>query len=200
MAEAPAANTTLTDPRWTRLMGEGLACSCGERHVGLFPIDMLAPIGWPGARDYEPDEALRMDGTFLSANLSVIDGKYFAVRMGLPLPIQGAPQYALVFTVWAALNRPDFEGYLAAMKSGEMNPRARAPARLVNRLGGFPDTAGLTGLAAQLPNSLPMYLTDRQQEDGRQNPIIEQQRDGITLDRLFEIYAEYDHDMRASLT
>ena len=74
----------LNDPRWKAFNERGFACACGERHAGLFPINIHHPIGWPGANDYAPDDALRLDGNFLSANFCVWDGKYFAMRMRLP--------------------------------------------------------------------------------------------------------------------
>ncbi|HEX5006221.1 MAG TPA: DUF2199 domain-containing protein, partial [Hyphomonadaceae bacterium] len=104
------AISVLEDPRWQTFNTQGFACSCGDRHIGLFPIHIHHPIGWPGPKDYEPDSALRLDGNFLSGNYCVWEGKYFSMRMRLPLQIRGAEPAAFMFTVWASLNRADFEG------------------------------------------------------------------------------------------
>ncbi len=191
------AASLLDDPRWRAFNGQGFACTCRERHVGLFPIHIHHPIGWPGPKEYESDTALRLDGNFLSANYCVWDGKYFSMRMRLPLQIQGAAPAAFMFTVWASLNRPDFEGYIDAVQNKRLNPAARAPARLVNRLNGFVDTFKLMGTAfQQADGGPPLLLIHGPQPDNSNNDLIEQQRQGIGLDRMFELFAAYGHDMR----
>ena len=85
-----AAPNTADDPRWLEFNRAGFECSCGQRHVGLFPINMLVPVGWTGGRDYAPDDALDLTGNFLSENFCVWQGQYYAMRMRLPLQIQGA--------------------------------------------------------------------------------------------------------------
>jgi hypothetical protein len=193
--------SVLDDPRWKTFNAHGFACSCGERHVGLFPIHMQHPIGWPGSTNYEPDGALRLDGNFLSANYCVWEGKYFSMRMRLPIQIRGAQPAAFMYTAWASLNRPDFEGYLDAVRNKRLSNTSRAQARLVNRLSGFPDTFRLMGTAFQQDDGgLPLLLIHGTQPDNDpQHPLIQEQRQGIGVDRTFELFAAYGHDMRANL-
>ncbi len=188
----------LSDPRWIKFNAGELTCSCGEKHMGLFPINMLTPIAWPGPKEYEPDTALRLEGNFLSANYCVWDGKYFSLRMRLPLQIRGAGTWAFMFTVWASLNRPDFEGYVAAVRNETLDNNARAPARLVNRLGTYPDTFSLMGVAFQQNDGAPplLLIQGAQPDNSADHPIIKEQREGITLDRMFELFAHYGHEMR----
>ncbi|MDP3738536.1 MAG: DUF2199 domain-containing protein [Hyphomonadaceae bacterium] len=188
------------DPRWARFNAQGMQCSCGERHVGLFPIHIQTPLGWPGSKTYEPDDALRMDGDFLSRDLCVWEGKYFSMRVRLPLQINGAAPAAFMYAAWASFNRPDFEGYLDARRNGRLNKTARAQARLVNRLSGFPDTFKLMGSAFQQEDGgPPLLLIHGPQPDNDPNhPLISQQRQGIGVDRMFELFAAYEHNMLAS--
>jgi hypothetical protein len=190
--------SALNDPRWRTFNEQGFICSCGERHVGLFPINLHHPIGWPGPADYEPDDALRLDGNFLSANYCVWDGKYFAMRMRLPIQIRGAAPAAFMYTAWASLNGADFEGYLDARKNSKLNNAARAQARLVNRISGFPDTNRLMGSAFQQEDGGPPFLLihGAQSENAADHPLIGEQRNGIGLDRALALFAEYGHDMR----
>lgn len=198
----PENTDVLNDPRWLALNGgAGLQCSCGERHAEMFPIHLLKPIGWPGPDDYQPDEALKTDGDFLSFQYAVREGKYFCLRMILPLPIKGAPQQALVLSVWCAVNKVDFEAYVANQKAGTLNDKARAPARLVNNLATYPTTVNIMGIAAQNPQDLPLFLSAMDQEGfSNDHPLFVEQRQGLTLDRLFEIYTAHGHDMRSSLS
>lgn len=197
MADATTPSVA-NDPRWHAFNAQGFACSCGERHVGLFPINMLTPIGWPGSKDYARDEDVRLDGDFLSANLCVWEGKYFSMRMRLPIQIAGGQPAAFMYTVWASLNRADFEGYLEAQRSGKLNNQARAQARLVNRISGFPDTFSLMGFAFQQEDGgVPVLLIVGPQPDNNpSHPLIHEQRHGIGMDRVLELFAAYGHDMR----
>jgi hypothetical protein len=196
------AASVLDDPRWQAFNAQGFACSCGERHVGLFPIHMQLPMGWPGPKDYEPDSALRLDGDFLSANYCVWEGKYFSMRMRLPIQIRGAQPAAFMYTVWASLNRPDFEGYLDAVQNKRLSNVARAQARLVNRLSGYPDTFKLMGTAFQQEDGGPpiLLIHGQQPDNDSQHPLIDEQRQGIGVDRMLELFAAYQHDMRANLS
>ncbi|MBI1358856.1 MAG: DUF2199 domain-containing protein [Alphaproteobacteria bacterium] len=189
------------DPRWRKFVDVGLKCSCGETHVGLISLSMLVPAGWPGSTDPDSNENLNLDGNFLSTDYCVWEGKYFAIRMSLPMRIQGIESPALLLSVWGSVDRTNFDAYVAAVRNNTLNDRAHAPARLVNRIAGFPDTFGLMGAAIQQPGEPPLLLVlngaDNKPSD---HPLIHEERNGITLDRLFDIYAENGHDMRSSFT
>jgi hypothetical protein len=189
------------DPRWQAFTSSGYACSCGDRHVGLFPINMLAPIGWDGRQDYEPDEEIQLERTFISSNYCVWDGQQFAMRMRLPLQIRGAAPAAFMYTVWAAVDRASLEAYLAAKQMGTLNNETRFGARLINRIAGHHDTSNLIGVAFQQEDGWPpiMLLAGPQPYTNRpDHPILAEQRQGIGFDRMLELFAAYDHDMRAA--
>jgi hypothetical protein len=189
------------DPRWQAFNGSGFTCSCGDRHVGLFPINMLAPIGWDGRQDYEPDEEIQLDRTFISSNYCVWDGQQFAMRMRLPLQIRGAAPAAFMYTVWAAVDRASLEAYLAAKQMGTLNNETRFGARLINRIAGHHDTSNLIGVAFQQEDGWPpiMLLAGPQPYTNRpDHPILAEQRQGIGFDRMLELFAAYGHDMRAA--
>lgn len=190
------------DPRWIRFNEEGVACSCGQTHKGLFPINLLVPIGWPLSTDYAPDIDVVMEGNFLSQNFCVWDGKWFSVRVRLPLQMAGAAPWSFTYTAWAALNRSDFEGYVMAVRTNTLKDGAQAPARLVNRIGGYPDTVNLMGTAFQTADGAPpVLLIHGDQPDNKpDHPFIAEQRDGIGFDRALELFAEYGHDMRPSFS
>lgn len=188
------------DPRWRVFNEQGFACSCGERHVGMFPIYILHPIGWPGSKDYEPDEALRMDGDFLSANYCVREGRFFCLRMRVPVKLRGSDTWAFTFAAWAALDRPDFEGYVNAVKNNALRQGARTRARLVNRFNGYPDTSMMMGTTFQEGNGvMPVLILHGPQPDNMaDHPLIADQKNGIGFDRVLELFALYNHDMRAA--
>ena len=196
-----SAENVSEDPRWQAFNQDGFACSCGERHVGLFPVNMLIPAVWDGPKDYAPDEEVQLDGTFISSNYCVWQGQNFAMRMRMPLQMSGAAPAAFMYTVWAAVERPSLEAYLAARQQGALNNETRFQARLINRIAGHHDTSNLMGVAFQQEDGWPplLLLTGQQPYANRpDHPILSEQRHGIGLDRALELFAAYDHDMRAS--
>jgi hypothetical protein len=98
----------------------------------------------------------------------------------------------------ASLNRPDFEGYLHARKNRTLNKDAKAPARLVNQIGGYRDTVNLMGVAFQQDDGgQPLLLVLGQQEDNSaSHPLVQEQRNGVGVDRMLELFAAYGHNMR----
>ena len=192
--------SVLDDPRWHAFNKDGFACSCGQTHVGLFSIDMHAPAGWLPGAEYEPEEDLRMLGNFISPDLCVGAGKVFMIRMRLPLQMRGAVPWAFMHTVWASVDRLTFEGYVEARKAGNLTAGGQAPARLVNRLSGYDDTLNLLGLAVQPSDGLvPVLLIKGPQPDNNpDHQLVRDQRDGILVDRMLELFAAYGHDMRTS--
>lgn len=193
------AQSVLDDPRWQAFNQSGFACSCGERHVGLFPINMLTPLGWKGSQDYDDDANVRLDGTFISANYCVSEGQGYALRMRLPLQMRGAAPAAFMYTVWAAVDRVYFEAYLNAKKAGTLSADNRFGARLVNRIAGYHDTANLVGVGFQQEDGWPplLLLAGPQPYTNRpEHPIMQDQRNGIDVDKMLELFAAYGHDMR----
>lgn len=195
-----AAPNTADDPRWLEFNRAGFECSCGQRHVGLFPINMLVPVGWTGGRDYAPDDALDLTGNFLSENFCVWQGQYYAMRMRLPLQIQGAAPAAFMYTVWAGVSRADMETYVAARKDGALCNTTQFSARLVNRIAGYPETSNLLGIAFQQEDGGPPLLLLAGPQPGANpgHPLIGEQRNGIGLDRALELFAAYGHDMQTN--
>ena len=166
------------DPRWQAFNQDGFPCSCGERHVGLFPVNMLTPAMWDGPKEYAPDEEIQLDRTFISESYCVWQGQNFAMRMRLPLQMRGASPAAFMYT---------------------LRNEARFKARLVSRIAGHHDTANLMGLAFQQEDGWPplLLLAGTQPYTNRpDHPLLQEQRQGIGLDRALELFAAYGHDMR----
>lgn len=196
-----SAENVSEDPRWRAFNQDGFGCSCGERHVGLFPINMLTPAAWTGPKDYEPDDDIQLDRTFISSNYCVWQGENFAMRMRLPLQMRGAAPAAFMYTAWAAVERQSLEAYLSAKQDNTLSNDTRFKARLINRIAGHHDTLNLMGVAFQQDDGFPplLLLAGPQPYTNRpDHPILAEQREGIGLDRALDLFAAYDHDMRAA--
>lgn len=182
------------DPRWRRFSERAFQCpDCGHEHRGLFDLGVFAPGAWPGAAVYEPNNALRLEGDFLSEDFCVVDGKHFFVRCVLELPLQGSSE-RFGYGVWSSLSPKNFSRYVAEFDNG-FDGEESWFGWFSNRLKAYPDTFNLKCQVRPQP--------DRQRPlialEPADHPLCLEQRDGVSFDRLLEIYAENGHDFRAAL-
>jgi hypothetical protein len=113
----------------------------------------------------------------------------------LALPIIGSRDASFRFGVWSSLSAKNFRIYATLFGRWtipESDPRFGWHS---NRLTGFPDTLSLKCYVH--PGQLPQRaLIELEPTD---HPLVVEQRDGISFDRLLEIYAIDGHDIRAAL-
>ncbi len=124
------------------------------------------------------------------------DGEHFFVRCVLLVPIVAASGDRFGFGVWSTLSKQNFTLYVDTFDGGEQGGLGPWFGWFSNRLKGYPDTLNLK--CRVMPR------------DGRERPLVEleptahplavEQRDGITFDRLLEIYALNGHDLRGALS
>ena len=184
------------DPRWRRLHDRHWTCPCcGLRHGGLFDLACSNPTPWQGSEEHWPNSQVLTSANILTEDFCDLDGEHFFVRCVLQLPIAGKPETFFGYGAWATLSRVNFNLYLNTFDSGEQDGLGPWFGWFSNRLKGYPDTL-----------NLKCHVQPR---SGRQRPFIEleptqhpltiEQRDGITFDRLLEIYALNGHDLRIAL-
>ena len=163
--------------------------SCDLEHDGIFHLGSPAPWHWDGPIAPEPNDALRIDGDFLSDDLCVIDGTDFFVRGVLEIPVHGSEQ-PFGFGSWSTLSRANFELYVASLDGALID-----------------EDAIWTGWFATWPKPFASPVNQPcwvEPQSGRLRPLIwledethplaQAQRDGITIDGLLEIYAANDHE------
>jgi len=183
------------DLRWHRLNKREWICpSCGEPHQGLFDLAARHPVQWPHGEEYEPNAALRMDGDFLSEDFCVLRGEHFFVRSLLLLPIIGAEK-PFGFGVWGTLSRVNFELYVDTFDGGVQGHLGPWFSWFSNELRSHPDTVNLKAQMHPRNGRQRPYLQIMTED----HPLAREQRDGITFDRVLDLYALYDHDIRAAL-
>jgi hypothetical protein len=184
------------DPRWQQLMNAGLRCaSCGQRHRGLMDLAIDHPGLWPAERlgERAPNSAVYGRTDVLSPDFCVIGGQDYFVRCVLRLPIAGVKEQMFSYGVWSSLSEANFKLYVDSFDSprqGELGPWF---GWFSNSLKGYPETASLKCYVhpqndGQRP-SLELEPTD--------HPLAVEQREGVTLDRLFDIFALNGHDLLA---
>lgn len=123
----------------------------------------------------------------LDADTCVVDREYFFARACLELPVHGEAE-PFIWGVWVSLSGPSFETFKTTL---EMTARSH--------LGPF---FGWLSAALPLYSSTENLKTLLHLRDGirpylelepTDHPLAVEQRNGISVDRVAEIYAYYEH-------
>ena len=189
--ETPAPSLE-DDIRWRRLTRTGLRCvSCGQLHKGLFDLAVDAPAQWPGEPDPEPNSALGDRTQVLTNDFCVIDESYF-IRCVLRLPIVGAKDEFFAYGVWSSLSAKNFQLYRDTFDSREQGELGPWFGWFCSRLKGYPDTGGLKCKVHPQSEGKRPFI----ELEPTDHPLAVEQREGVTLDRLLEIFALNGHELR----
>jgi len=177
----PTALEILSSATWT-------CNSCSDQHEGMFDLMAFAPEHWLKDEVYEPNSALRLDGDFLSEDFCVLGGKYFFVRGVLEIPVHGvAEKFGL--GAWSTLSRVNFERYIEAFDSGSHSDLGPWGGWFGNWFKPFEDSRNQPCLVhPQLRRQRPVFTLEDDEHE-----LARAQLEGITPDRLLEIYAVNGH-------
>lgn len=179
------------DIRWHRLRRRQVRClGCGEVHAGLADLASSAPEVWPGPAEPEPNGAVLSKDHLLTEDFCILHGQHYFVRCVLEIPIIGTDE-RFGYGVWSTLSERNYKLYLDTFDSGEQDGLGPWFGWFSNRLKGYPDSL-----------SLKCQVHPR---SGRQRPRIEleptdhplavEQREGISFDRLLQLFALNGHDL-----
>jgi hypothetical protein len=172
-----------------RLRNVGWVCACCKaEHLGIFDLGAPAPDQWGQVEAVEPNHALRLDGNFLSDDFCVIEGEHFFVRGRLEIPVLGAGG-SFGYGCWSTLARTNFEIYVDTFDGGDQGGEGPWFGWFSNRLLGFEDTLNRPCEVAPQSGRVRPILT--LEDPGHE--LSRAQEEGITPERLLEIYAAYGH-------
>ena len=152
---------------------------CGETHEGLPDIGADKPDPWWGVPEEERERRVE-----LTTDTCVIDDEHFFIRGVIHIPVHGREE-DFGFGVWVSQKRENFYAYLGNFDSAEIGPF----------FGWL-----CTNLACYEQSTLSLK-TMAHFQGGEQRPSIEleptghplavEQREGISLDRAWEIVHFY---------
>ena len=166
---------------------------CGTAHKGLFDLACDSPDFWQGPDEKLPNSEVFKSNTALTEDFCVLNGEHVFVR--LQLPVIGAPDTFFGFGVWSTLSKTNFDLYLNTFDSGDQGHLGPWFGWFSSRLNGYPDTLNLKCQVVPRDARSRPYV----ELEPTDHPLAIEQRDGITFDRILEIYALYGHDVRAAL-
>lgn len=189
-------NLLSLDPRWRRLHDSTWRCPCcGEQPGGVFDLACGKPEQWPGSEDKVPNAEARTSNHFLSEDFCVLDGEHFFVRCVLEIPILGSGGEFFAYGVWSTLSAKNFCVYLDTFDSGDQEDLGPWFGWFSNRLKGYDDTLNLKCQVHPRPGRQRPWI----ELERTDHPLAVEQAEGITFDRLLEIYALNGHDIRQYL-
>ena len=181
----------VSDPRWTRLLEDGARCSsCGEIHHGIMDMGYLAPYYWQGDAARVEASAITDHNNFLTHDLCAVDGEFYFVRCLLNLRIVDAEGQKFAYGVWASLSKQNFQTYRDHFDNGDQGKFGPWFGWFSTKLMGYPDTLSM---------KCQVHLQDERRRphielEPTDHPLAIEQRDGITIQRLFDIYKVHGHD------
>jgi hypothetical protein len=186
------------DRRWKRLQNRSWTCgSCGQTHTGIFDIAFDKPTVWPDAKERISNAALAPGLThFLSDDFCVLENEHYFVRCVLELPILGANGGLFAFGVWSSLSKRNFVIYAENFNSDDRCTLGPWFGWFSNRLPGYPDTLNLKCQVHPRDDRRRPFI----ELEPTGHPLACDQRNGISIDRLIEIYAACGHDLRSALS
>ena len=154
----------------------------------MFDLVAFAPDFWEGPEDYEPNSSLRMEGDFLSEDFCVLRGEHYFVRCVFDIPVHGMEE-KFGFGLWSTLSRRNFDLYVDGFDDGRYEDLGPWTGWFSNRIATFEDTLNQAcWVHPQLDRQRPVISLE---DDD--HPLAIAQREGISAERVLEIYAKYGH-------
>ena len=188
--------TDSVDPRWKRLQHNSWDCaSCGEAHAGLFDLGCSRPDFWQGSERPLPNSAIEGSTHCLTEDFCILGNEHYFVRCVLRLPLVGAPGEYFGFGVWSTLAPKNFEKYVSTFDSGEQEDLGPWFGWFSNRLTGYPDTLNLKCQVHPLRGRQRPWI----ELEPTDHPLARESRQGVTYERVLEIYAAYGHAVGLAL-
>ncbi|WP_353073153.1 DUF2199 domain-containing protein [Tunturiibacter gelidoferens] len=162
----------------------GFGCSvCGEHHVLSLSYSVKAPLAVGAIAVEELDQRV-----VITPDQCVVDGKDFYLRGRILVPVIGLEE-PFVWGIWAEVSPKNFvrTNELWAVEGREKE--APFPGWLNSQLPVFGDTYNLEVSVQTQPVGQRPYFTVVDQD----HPLAEEQRDGITMERVEEIAVRMLH-------
>ncbi|MBI3743493.1 MAG: DUF2199 domain-containing protein [Chloroflexi bacterium] len=157
--------------------------SCGKVHRGMPHFGTDAPASY----DNIPREE-RAKRCTLGTDDCVIDGKWFFVRGNIVIPVHGE-QEAFSWGVWVSLSAQSFKQW---KESFLLEPRAHIGpffGWLNSRLPSYPNTLSLKTHVHLKDCGVRPFI----ELEPTDHPLAVEQRGGISIERVAEIYAKVMH-------
>jgi hypothetical protein len=158
--------------------------TCGKIHAGTPSFGAEAPLSY-----YEIPEQERESRCILGTDNCVIDAKWFFIRGCLEIPVHGHDE-PLVWGVWISLSEKNYARWVEVFDQDERSHIGPFFGWLSASLNPYPETASLKTLVHLRDHGLRPTI----EVEPTDHPLAIEQRNGITVDRVADIYIIMMHN------
>jgi hypothetical protein len=157
--------------------------SCNEWHEGMPTFASDAPLYLHGIPEEE-----RGQRCVLQSDTCVIDDKLFFVRGCIEIPVDGTSE-PFIWGVWVSLSAQSFEDFVACFDAPKRTHIGPFFGWLSAELPLYPSIENLKTRVHLRDDGIRPYI----ELEPTDHPLAVEQRNGIAVDRVAEIYAYYEH-------
>lgn len=157
--------------------------ACDQIHEGMPSFGALAPVSYEDIP--EAERAVRCS---LGSDDCVIDEEWFFVRGCLEIPVIGEVE-PFVWGVWVSISKASFIEWSACYAEQSRSHIGPYFGWLNARLGPYPDTMNLKASVHLRDNG----IRPRIELEPSSHPLAIEQREGISVARVAELYAMLMH-------
>jgi hypothetical protein len=158
--------------------------SCDETHVGMPTFGADRPLSY-----FAVPESERESRCDVGSDDCVIDSESFFVRGCIEIPVLGYPD-PFVWGVWVSLSKDSFDNWVGVFSQCQRSHVGPFFGWLNAWLKPYPDTVNLK-TRVHLRNNGTRPLIELEPTD---HPLAVEQRTGISVKRVAEIYSIMMHD------
>lgn len=157
--------------------------SCDEWHEGMPAFGALAPLDYYAVPNEERGERCE-----LTSDTCIVDHEFFFVRGCLDIPVHGADE-RFSWGVWVSLSKANFDKFLLCFDEPKRSHIGPFFGWLSAALPLYPSTQNLKTHVHLRDNNVRPYI----EVEPTDHPLAVEQRNGISVDRVAEIYAYHMH-------
>lgn len=157
---------------------------CGEVHKGMPSLAAERPAAFYDVADEERDWRCA-----IGTDNCVIDGKFYFVRGCLDVPVHGRPE-PFTWGVWVSLSQASYEQFEAHFHDTRRSHMGPFFGWLSTQIRIYPATENLKTRARLRDNGLRPLI----ELEPTEHLLAVEQREGISPERLAEIYEMLLHD------
>ena len=157
---------------------------CDEWHEGMPSFGAVAPLYY-----YAIPAAERTRRCELTSDTCIVDDEFFFVRGVIEIPVEGAAD-PFTWGVWVSWSEASFYEYARHFESERHTMLGPYLGWLSAEFRVYPESENLkTKAHLRGPGERPLI-----ELEPTDHPLAVEQRNGITVERVAEIYAAYMHD------
>jgi hypothetical protein len=158
--------------------------SCGEMHRGMPSFGTAAPLSY-----YAVPEKERAARCSLGTDECVIDKELYFIHGCLDIPVEGEDE-PFSWGVWVSLSESSFKKWLACFDTEKRSQIGPFFGWLNTRLKPYPETVNLKTMAHLRDGGIRPYI----ELEPTDHPLAIEQRTGISVSRVAELYIQMVHD------